>query len=278
VVFDVSGTIALQSDLIISNPYITISGQTAPAPGIQLRNQTVVINTHDVVLQHLAIRPGSTFVSGTADSVHAIQIFASAKNVIVDHCSLYWGIDECVGVYGDNISLTNNIVAEGLQNAGHTQANHGYGILVMYDANNVSIIKNLIAHQNVRLPYIRERSPTYHLNNFAYNGGSGAFFNLTNGSTAPNDWAKLISIGNVYSRGPSTSTTKGLSVSTTLGVGTQVYQTDNVEDKSSPYKGLTVYSDNENWQVSSLPFAAPTYATILPSTQVKSYILASAGA
>ncbi|RPI24332.1 MAG: hypothetical protein EHM70_21410, partial [Chloroflexota bacterium] len=37
VLFKVSGTISLKSDIVISEPFVTIAGQTAPGEGIQIR-------------------------------------------------------------------------------------------------------------------------------------------------------------------------------------------------------------------------------------------------
>ena len=54
VIFRVSGTITLASALKISNPYITIAGQTAPSPGIMLgKGHGIQIYTHDVLVQHI---------------------------------------------------------------------------------------------------------------------------------------------------------------------------------------------------------------------------------
>jgi hypothetical protein len=59
VVFCVSGIIMLGTPLSISNPFITIAGQTAPGDGICIRGQTTEINTHDVVLRYLRFRRGN---------------------------------------------------------------------------------------------------------------------------------------------------------------------------------------------------------------------------
>lgn len=131
IVFDLSGTIELQSDIRVTEPYVTIAGQTAPSPGIQLRNQTVRVETHDVLMQHLAIRPGDSFVSGHAGSIHALLVSSASYNCVFDHLSFYWGIDECIGVYGHNLTFSNNIVAEGLDEAGHPDGPHSGGMLVM---------------------------------------------------------------------------------------------------------------------------------------------------
>jgi len=57
-IFEVSGTIALTSNLVVRNPYLTIAGQTAPSPGILVRGGAIVIVAHDVLLQHVHVRAG----------------------------------------------------------------------------------------------------------------------------------------------------------------------------------------------------------------------------
>ena len=58
VVFRLAGTIGLESSLVITNPYITIAGQTAPGEGITLRDVSSVVDaimlieTHDVVIRY----------------------------------------------------------------------------------------------------------------------------------------------------------------------------------------------------------------------------------
>ena len=42
----------------ITEPFLTIAGQTAPSPGITLIRNNIFINTHDVVIRHIRVRPG----------------------------------------------------------------------------------------------------------------------------------------------------------------------------------------------------------------------------
>ncbi|HEX7577813.1 MAG TPA: DUF642 domain-containing protein, partial [Verrucomicrobiae bacterium] len=64
VVFDVSGTINLQTPLVITNSFLTIAGQTAPGDGITVAgNMTTVQSAHDVVIRYVRFRP-VTSVSG----------------------------------------------------------------------------------------------------------------------------------------------------------------------------------------------------------------------
>lgn len=168
VIFRVGGTITLQSPLVISNPYVTVAGQTAPGGGIQIRNDpfapyglsadsftSLVIATHDVVIRYLRIRPGplkpnpnctgpnavahpdglKTCVD--AGDIQAIELEASAERVMLDHLSLYWASDEIVDLNGArDVSLQWSILAEGLDFVlyegfhGGISENHGHGVIM----------------------------------------------------------------------------------------------------------------------------------------------------
>jgi hypothetical protein len=92
ITFQVAGDIHLERALAIKEPFITIDGGTAPAPGITVRDNSIFINTHDVVIRYVRSRPGDKGKTRLAD-VHGFSI-AFANNVLIDHCSIYWGIDE----------------------------------------------------------------------------------------------------------------------------------------------------------------------------------------
>jgi hypothetical protein len=273
VVFDISGTIELQSDIRLSEPYITIAGQTAPSPGIQLRNQTVIVSTHDVLIQHMALRPGDTFVSGDGGAVHALLVMPPARNCVFDHLSLYWGIDECVGVYGDNLTFSNCIIAEGLDNSSHPEGPHSCGMLVMAGSHNVALLRNLFVHHNHRSPWVKEDTSVFHANNYAYNS-RGTFFNYTTDREPYT--GTLISVGNVYGKGPSSKTEKGLLVSENF-ISAEVYEVDSRADAESPYGILSrLVEVSPRYRVDCCPFEPPGY-TLLATSSVKNHILAHAG-
>lgn len=132
VVFRVSGTIDLESDLDIENPFITIAGQTAPGEGICLKNYKLNISADDVIVRFLRFRRGRA--SGEDDD--AITI-GNAENVIVDHCSLSWGTDEILNTWhgAKNLTVQWCIVSEALHHKEHGYAATLGGVKTTYHHN-----------------------------------------------------------------------------------------------------------------------------------------------
>jgi len=177
VVFEVSGTIQVDGRLGIWNPYLTIAGQTAPSPGITLRGGTVEINTHDVLIQHIRVRVGD---QGGIDPSNrdGIQIHNNGKNVVVDHCSVSWTIDEAGGTWGlentviEDVTFNNCIFGEALYESIHPDGIHSMGLFFGYNTKRASAIRNMFVHINQRLPMIRDRiTDVVVANNLIYNYG-----------------------------------------------------------------------------------------------------------
>src|SRR6185295_343164 len=60
VVFEVGGVIDLGAKtMTVREPFVTVAGQTAPSPGISFIRGGMDVATHDVVVRHIRIRPGS---------------------------------------------------------------------------------------------------------------------------------------------------------------------------------------------------------------------------
>ena len=159
VVFRVSGTIALAAPLKISEPYLTIAGQSAPGGGICVKNFGVTVATHDVVLRHLRIRPGDELGEeyrqrGKSFEPDGLAIGVGSHHVVVDHCPVSWAIDECLSVTGDGVSDVTAqwcMVTEALTKSFHHKGAHGYGSLLRTNGN-LSFHHNLYAHNLSRSP------------------------------------------------------------------------------------------------------------------------------
>jgi len=173
VVFRVSGTIVLESELEIGEPYVTIAGQTAPGHGICLSGAQLTIETHDVIVRYLRVRPGDINPIAQWDGISIRD-----ENIIIDHCSMSWSIDEVLSPtrYSDNITIQWCIISEPLHDSYHDKGPHGYAFLICTNNDcRISVHHNLFAHGYRRFP----ASGTYNnatllldfRNNIIYNWG-----------------------------------------------------------------------------------------------------------
>lgn len=153
VVFGVSGTIELNSRLNIDKPYITIAGQTAPGDGICLKGETVQINTHDVIIRYIRVRLGdSSHGQGSLQGKDAISI-SKGHDIIVDHCSSSWSLDEILSASTRNPTLTRVTVQWCYITEALNPDNHGFGSLIRGTGGaKYSFLHNLYAHNRGRNP------------------------------------------------------------------------------------------------------------------------------
>ncbi len=149
VVFAVGGLITLASPVTIEEPFVTIAGQSAPGDGICVRGHQVSIRTHDVVVRYLRFRLGD-LQQAEEDS---LDIAGDAHEVIVDHCSATWSVDENLSPSGGigNITVQWCLIAESLNRSVHGKGPHGYGSLARA-VGGVTFHHNLWAHDSARSP------------------------------------------------------------------------------------------------------------------------------
>lgn len=148
IVFDVSGYIDLKSQLNISSN-TTILGQTAPGDGITLRYYTLYFgNCDNVIVRYIRCRRSQLKdVSDSADATWGRK----RKNIIIDHCSFSWSIDEVASFY-DNRDFTLQwcTMGEALANPGHSKGEHSYGGI--WGGKNASFHHNFLCHMQNRTP------------------------------------------------------------------------------------------------------------------------------
>jgi pectate lyase len=165
IVFRISGTIKLQSELRIVHPRITIAGQTAPGDGICLRKYPLVIAADDAVVRFIRVRLGDE-AGRMADGIDV----ADAENVIVDHCSVSWTLDEAVNTYHGtkNVTVQWCLISESLHDS---RLREGHGFAASLGGMNTSYHHNLLANNAGRNPSIagEKRDPTINLD-FRNNG------------------------------------------------------------------------------------------------------------
>jgi pectate lyase len=126
VLFKVTGTISLGSDIEIKQPFMTVAGHTAPGEGVQIRGAQIKISSHDIVMRYLKVRSGDARNSSSPDERDAIAIndHTEAYNIVIDHCTMIWGSD--IGgitfLNGSRDStVSNSIMGEGLYYSTHSE-------------------------------------------------------------------------------------------------------------------------------------------------------------
>lgn len=223
IVFDVSGTIHLTSQLKLSKDNVTIAGQTAPGDGVCIADYPFVISANNVIIRYMRFRLGNEYVAyHEGDGLGGMD----KENIIIDHCSVSWSIDECLSVYGcKNFTVQWCLASQSLVNSGHSKGAHGYG--GNWGGSGASYHHNLLAHHGSRSPRFGPRQSTQtdermdFRNNVMYNwAGEGCY-----GAEGMN----VNIVNNYYKLGPATET---LSTSRQkriccVGVRTTDYVTNN---------------------------------------------------
>lgn len=205
VIFTVSGTIHLNSELRIKIGNITIDGQSAPGDGICIADYPLVINADNVIIRFLRVRLGD--VSNTEYDAVSVN---NSNGVVLDHLSCSWSVDECVSCYGNtDFTMQYCIVSESLKNSVHGKGSHGYGGI--WGGTNATFHHNLLAHHDSRNPrfdhdYVDAAhiGPIDFVNNVVYNwGGNSAYGG--EGSTKGGGGRHVNFVNNYFKPGPATS-------------------------------------------------------------------------
>lgn len=213
IVFEVGGTIELTSQLKINRNNITILGQTAPGDGITLTGEDVLVDDgmENVIIRYLRIRPTDKH-GGEPDGLGGRW----NKNVIIDHCSVSWSVDELLTLYagssendkptGRNLTIQNVLASESLAMSNHVKGKHGYGGI--FGGTDSTFYHNLLAHHDSRVPRLdRELGSTDIVNNVIYNWGQtnsaygGEPYSYSNKTQVPSN---INYVSNYYKFGPST--------------------------------------------------------------------------
>ena len=300
VVFEVGGVIDLgRTTLAIEEPFLTIAGQTAPSPGITIIRGGIDIKTHDVIMRHIRVHTG---VDGQpqrsgweADAVSTI----AARNVIVDHCTMIWGIDENLSASGPrftgnsveewrrgtshNITFSYNLLAEGLRYASHPKGEHSKGSLIHDNATGILIYRNLYAHNMERNPLLKGGVHAAVVNNFIYNPGERAVhYNLQalEWGEQPYQLGEVSAVGNVLRGGPDTR--EDMSFLAIGGAGDlRFHGRDNVatDEDGNAMPMLGRYTTGPAKIIESeRALVWPQGLEVLPAKEVEKHVLAWAGA
>ena len=286
ILFKVAGLIPLTSELRIKNGNLTIAGQSAPGDGICLKNYPVVLQANNVIIRFMRFRMGDE--AAEADKLAGNTAYGwdgadaiwgrDMTDIILDHCSMSWNIDECSSFY-DNKRYTMQwcFMAESMRNSVHSKGAHGYGgiwggepatyhhnILAFHDSRNprfcgsrynnspstelVNFVNNVVYNWGSNSGYAGEGGSYNMINNYYRSGsatGSSSTYRIfsPNGDTGTNSqpagvWGTFYLNGNVMKNYPAVTTNNWLGFQPN-GLGT---------------KSIT---DLE----STVPFAAPILTT-----------------
>jgi hypothetical protein len=292
-VFEVAGYINLLTRITIKSPNVSVFGQTAPYPGIQVRDGTIVVQADDVLIQHIASRPGDRNLptdggngvrAGDRDAfgVWGVSSSDSVERIVFDHVSLTWGMDESISTYTAangtsdgttpirNLTISNSLIAEGLNNSNHgdTEGKHSMFSLLGSNTKNITYYRNLVANSNGRHIRMKRNSDVEFLNNFVYN--------FANSNTAGyNQWNMDYSSGatgnrinfmyNFYKRGPTSSDTTSpvFYFSSSTPLASRVYVSHNIGTNTRPTDSGSewlIANANGKGLPSSMQAASPAFA------------------
>ncbi|WP_414901892.1 pectate lyase family protein [Sphingomonas flavalba] len=300
VVFEVGGVIDMErSVLTIAEPYLTIAGQTAPSPGITLIRGGIDLKGHDVIVSHLRVMTGADgqphFSDWEADALSTV----AAHNVIVEHCSFLWAIDENMSASGPrftgadvrawragtshDILFRENLAAEGLANASHPKGEHSKGTLVHDNATGITFYRNVWAHNVERAPLVKGGAQVLMVNNMIYNPGRRAVhYNLMNLEWAGHAYVtgEITAIGNVMRGGNDTDA--GLPFLMLGGDGDLAYYGhDNiaVDRHGAPLPMFGRYGvTGARLITADAPLASPAGLAVLPAAALETDLLRTVGA
>jgi len=205
IVFRVSGIIELVSELKSGRSNMTIAGQTAPGDGICIKDNSIKLSGNNLIIRYLRFRPGDE----TKLQVSGLNI-ENAKNIIVDHCSFSWAIEENATFYDNKYTtLQWCIISESLYDSYHSKGPRGYA--GQWGGQYASYHHNLLAHNQSRSPRINgsRAHDTIALvdfrNNIIFNwGNSGAIYGGEMEIDAPSALCHTNMINNYYRPGPGT--------------------------------------------------------------------------
>ena len=300
IVFEVGGIIDLgRSTLEIKEPFLTIAGQTAPSPGITIIKGGIDLRTHDVVVSHIRVMTGAdgqARMSGwEADSFSTV----AARNIVVEHCSFLWGVDENMSASGPrftgktvtewragtshNIVFRDNLAAEGLANSSHPKGEHSKGSLIHDNATNITFYRNVWAHNVERSPLVKGGAQVSMINNLIYNPGHRAVhYNLMNLEWLGQEYVtgEITAIGNVMRGGNDTN--EGLPFLMLGGDGDLAYfGKDNraVDRHGNPLPQFGRYGETQAKLITvDAPLADVSRYQVLASGDVETSVLQTAGA
>ena len=212
IVFDVSGNIRLKSKLEIRDKsFITIAGQTAPGDGITICDYTLsMMNCNNIIIRYIRVRLGDRLPEkGGLDGMTTNDI----DNVIIDHCSVSWGIDGNHDLRrGSNFTLQWCILGEALNHSAHEEGAHAMLGSYRNPTGNLSLHHNIFTTSRDRHPTLGAGGKTKgyvgHVvdfrNNVIYNWSKSVNSDEASNASGTTNFCDnmVVAINNVWKPGP----------------------------------------------------------------------------
>ena len=263
VVFDVSGIVTLESNLVVKSN-ITIAGQTSPGGFTLYGDKVSFSGANNTISRFIAIRKGEAGVREDASGA------ANGANMIFDHMSIMWGVDETFSLNWDgkgnaldNITIQDSIIAQGQDRLGHSAG----GLMTLPEGNGFSVIRSIFSDNVTRNPKVRGENEF--INNVVYGWENAGY--IMGDTTGMDSHANAI--GNYFIEGP-------VDGSGPFNSGTanfHIYGEDNWVDanRNGVLDGALVTS-YPGADVVATPFAFPT-TTAMSAQDALAYVLEHAG-
>lgn len=216
VVFDVAGVIKINSRIVFSKN-LYVAGQTAPGEGIVVYGNGVSFSgASNTIVRHMRFRMGKG-----GDSGKDAAGVANGTDMIFDHCSFSWGLDETFSINPDgkgdigNITISNSIMGQGL-------LSHSAGGLMQAD--NITLYRNLYCDNSTRNNKVKGKNQ--YVNNIVYNWKNGCY--LMGGDSQGTSYANVTN--NLFINGPMTGSSAD--AITSGNADFHIYAEDNLQDKN----------------------------------------------
>ncbi len=288
ILFKVGGTINLTSKLKFEYPNVSILGQSAPGGGICVKGANIYVCKSNVIIRYIRFRAGDE-----ADSNYSALDIENVQNVIIDHCSFSWSMEENVTMY-DNKYTTMQwcILSEPLYYSRHQKGQRGYG--AQWGGEHSSFHHNLFAHCFKRTPQMngaRSSGTSGHdyyvdceiINNVMYNstGGEALYGGMLAAPDMPDAYCRTNLVNNYFKAGPATKATNKTPYfvviyhnegGTSTGASQWYVNGNKFENNTYAYRDFTPVN-NDNWLYASINSNDSKRAISFKSSPTAPYVL-----
>ena len=146
VLFKTCGTIYLSSELALAHPNVTIDGSTAPGGGVCIAGYKFAVSKPNVIIRYLRFRAGDV-----PDKSNPAVDVENTRNVIIDHCSITWSMEECLTMYDcDSTTVQWSIIGEALYDSKNAKGVRAYA--TQWGGEHSTMHHCLITNSNSRSP------------------------------------------------------------------------------------------------------------------------------